>query len=81
MQMNVLVVGPVFRVKVGGKKATKRTAEELPKVLPCRRVGQSDDIAHEVCFLASDDATYINGCPLFVVGGLSRLNAFSLMQT
>lgn len=79
--MNVLVKGAVFRVKVGGNKATERTAEELPRVLPCRRVGQSDDIAQEVCFLASDDATDINGCPLFVVGGLSRLNAFSLMQT
>ncbi|MGK2914139.1 MAG: SDR family NAD(P)-dependent oxidoreductase [Porticoccaceae bacterium] len=66
--------------KIYGKKATKKISTELPKILPCGRVGQPDDIARAVCFLASDDATYINGCPLFVDGGLSLLNAFSLMQ-
>lgn len=65
---------------VYGADTTAQIKEQLPTVLPCKRVGQPDDIAKAVCFLASEDATYINGCPMFVDGGLSLVNAFSLMQ-
>ena len=37
--------------------------------IPLRRAAQPDDIAGAATFLASDDATYINGVNLFVDGG------------
>lgn len=37
---------------------------------PMRRIGQPRDIANAYCFLASDDAAFINGVVLRVDGGL-----------
>ncbi|HEX8115514.1 MAG TPA: glucose 1-dehydrogenase [Kofleriaceae bacterium] len=41
--------------------------------VPLGRVGQPDDIARAVAFLASDDAGYIAGSELFVDGGLAQI--------
>lgn len=39
-------------------------------VTPLRRVGQVDDVARAVAFLASDDADFITGQTVYVDGGL-----------
>jgi 3-oxoacyl-[acyl-carrier protein] reductase len=39
--------------------------------IPVRRVGTPDDIAHLYCFLASEEAGYINGATIVADGGLS----------
>jgi len=66
---------------VYGDEASTMLKEEFPKMLPCKRVGQPDDIAKAVCFLASDDADYVNGTTMLVDGGMSKLNPFSMMQS
>jgi glucose 1-dehydrogenase len=38
--------------------------------IPARRLGEPEDVAGAVAFLASDDARYITGTTLFVDGGL-----------
>jgi 3-oxoacyl-[acyl-carrier protein] reductase len=38
--------------------------------IPQRRIGEPDDIAHAILFLASDDASYIHGATLHVDGGM-----------
>jgi 3-oxoacyl-[acyl-carrier protein] reductase len=45
--------------------------DELKSIIPLRRVGQPEEIAKVVTFLASDDASYITGQVLRVDGGLS----------
>ena len=45
--------------------------------IPLRRLGQPDDIANIVSWLASDQATYLTGTTLFVDGGM-LVNAGSL---
>jgi len=40
------------------------------KMIPLGRVGSPDDVARAVCFLASDDASYITGHVLNVNGGM-----------
>ncbi len=40
------------------------------KMIPLGRVGTADDVANAVCFLASEDASYITGHVLNVNGGM-----------
>ncbi len=44
--------------------------EEMLHSVPLSRMGQPEDVARAVCFLASDDAAYITGQVLKVDGGM-----------
>jgi len=45
--------------------------EQIKKMIPLKRIGQAEEIAAAVAFLASDDAAYLTGQVLRVDGGLS----------
>ncbi|HRD70063.1 MAG TPA: 3-oxoacyl-ACP reductase FabG [Legionella sp.] len=44
--------------------------EELLKKIPMRKLGQAEDVANAVVFLASDSANYITGETIHVNGGM-----------
>jgi 3-oxoacyl-[acyl-carrier protein] reductase len=37
--------------------------------IPVRRVGQTDDVAHTISFLASEGAGFVSGQVIYVAGG------------
>jgi NAD(P)-dependent dehydrogenase (short-subunit alcohol dehydrogenase family) len=41
--------------------------------IPLGRVGQPEDVAGAVLFLASDDSSYITGSEIFVDGGQGQV--------
>ncbi|EQB19158.1 SDR family NAD(P)-dependent oxidoreductase [Novosphingobium lindaniclasticum] len=53
----------------GGGEQAKDTKDYLAGLIPAGRVGQPEEIAKAVLFLASDEASFINGIELFVDGG------------
>ena len=50
--------------------------EKIKKLIPYGRVGEPDDVAKAVCWLASDEADYIVGTTLFVDGGMTLYPGF-----
>lgn len=63
-----------------GRIDTERLAEVYPDgpteadllTIPLRRFGRTEEIAQVVCFLASDQASYVTGTTIAVDGGLTR---------
>lgn len=63
--------------KVTYDAARKRGSEKkIGQLNPLRRGGQPDEIARAVLFLASDEASYVNGQAWAVDGGLSAGHPF-----
>ena len=57
----------------GGGDQAKGTKDYLAGLIPAGRVGQPEEIAKAVLFLASDDASFVNGVELFVDGGQAQI--------
>jgi 3-oxoacyl-[acyl-carrier protein] reductase len=69
--VTVNAVAPGF-IATDMTAAVRNAAEaEIKKAIPARRLGQPEDIAQAVLFLASDCASYITGQVLKVDGGLT----------
>jgi NAD(P)-dependent dehydrogenase (short-subunit alcohol dehydrogenase family) len=63
---------PIFQSWQQGDGLTKMK-EDLAKSVPLGRLGDPDEIAKAVSFLASDEASYISGIELFVDGGVAQI--------
>jgi NAD(P)-dependent dehydrogenase (short-subunit alcohol dehydrogenase family) len=57
----------------GGADAAQGTKDYLATLIPAGRVGQPEEIARTVLFLASDEASFVNGVELFVDGGQMQI--------
>jgi NAD(P)-dependent dehydrogenase (short-subunit alcohol dehydrogenase family) len=62
------------------EKTTELMKQVLENIQPIRRPGMVDDIARAAVFLASDDASFINGHNLVVDGGLTGGRLWSIQQ-
>ncbi|MBV7484560.1 glucose 1-dehydrogenase [Bordetella sp. BOR01] len=55
---------------------TPESLASLLKLIPYGRIGEPDDVARAVAWLASDDSDYVTGSTLFVDGGMTLYPAF-----
>ncbi len=45
--------------------------ERLSRGIPMRRIGEPDDVAYAVLYLASDESKFVTGIELKIDGGMS----------
>lgn len=55
------------------REALAKTKQDFVKAVPLRRMGDPDEIAKAVSFLASDEASDISGTELFVDSGVAQI--------
>jgi NAD(P)-dependent dehydrogenase (short-subunit alcohol dehydrogenase family) len=78
IRINVVSPGPTRTpglVELAGPDAGARQGllEHLAGQIPLGRVGEPEEVARAVVFLASEEASFINGAELFVDGGLAQV--------
>jgi len=69
--INVNAIAPGFIDSVLTQQIPSEVKSKLIQKIPLKRIGQPDDIAHLICFLVSDSASYITGQTIHCDGGLS----------
>lgn len=78
IRLNMVSPGPIdtpllYRNPGMDDAAIAMLKERMIEAVPMHRMGQSEEVAKAVMFLASDDASFITGANLFVDGGLLEL--------
>ena len=77
IRVNAVSPGPIATPIFGKLGMSKEAIDELAGVIlgrvPMKRLGQGDDVAHAVAFLAGPDASYITGVELNVDGGAGQV--------
>ena len=76
IRINVVSPGPVATPGLAGlvpPEYKDGLFAQLASSVPMGRLGEPEEIAKAVAFLASDDASFINGIELFVDGGIAQI--------
>lgn len=53
------------------KQMPEQVLQDMAKRVPCGRLGRPEEVANVFAFLASDEASYINGAVISVDGGMT----------
>jgi 3-oxoacyl-[acyl-carrier protein] reductase len=64
-------VAPGFVATTILETIPQKVLEQMTERVPLRRLGTPEDIANVYAFLASDEASYVNGAVIEVAGGLT----------
>ena len=62
---------PMVEALIATAKDPAKMRERLEQANPLRRIGEVDDVAHLVVYLASDESKFITGSEFVVDGGLT----------
>ncbi len=69
VRVNAIIVGGVLTP--AWAHVSREEQDEFARQTPAGRLGRPDEIAAVVCFLATDDATFVTGANVVVDGGWS----------
>jgi NAD(P)-dependent dehydrogenase (short-subunit alcohol dehydrogenase family) len=67
------IVTPIFGRTGLPKEAIDEFSKEIIAQVPMKRLGQPEEVAGAVAFLASQDASYVTGVEINVDGGLGQI--------
>ena len=77
IRVNAVSPGPIETPGLNGVAGSPEQVEQFKAqmitVVPMGRIGDADEIAKAVVFLASDDSSYVTGVELFVDGGMAQV--------
>jgi len=78
IRINTLTPGPIRTpglVELAGNDSAQQQGllDYLASQVPMGRVGEPDEVAKVAVFLASDDASFVNGAEVFADGGLAQV--------
>lgn len=73
IRVNVVIPAVVETPATAGMLADEGSRKNTEKLIPMGRVGQPEELANAILFLASDEASYITGASLPVDGGRSSV--------
>src|SRR5215470_598210 len=77
IRVNAISPGTIDTPGLNNLLASGEAGEQRKKMIstaiPLGRLGEADEIAAAVVFLASDDASYITGTELFIDGGFAQV--------
>ena len=71
VRVNAVFPGVIETPMTQGLQSSHETLKQLIAMTPLQRLGQPEDVAKAILFLASDDAAYITGAELTIDGGFT----------
>jgi NAD(P)-dependent dehydrogenase (short-subunit alcohol dehydrogenase family) len=73
IRVNAISPGTIDTPGMRGLEWSEQNVARLAAAIPLGRLGDPDDIAKAVVFLASDDSSFITGTELFIDGGIAQI--------
>ncbi len=71
IRVNAVCPGVIRTPMLGGFEANEEILAQIGKAHALRRIGEPIEVARLVCFLASDDASFITGQAIAIDGGMT----------
>jgi NAD(P)-dependent dehydrogenase (short-subunit alcohol dehydrogenase family) len=76
IRVNAISPGPIYTPMTSGmvlSEGGEQVKNKLLSIVTLGRMGNPDEVAKAVTFLASDNSSFITGIELFVDGGLAQI--------
>jgi len=73
IRVNVVSPGPIHTQGLAGLAGGEDNLGAFAETIPWGRLGQPEEVAKVVLFLASDDSSFVVGSEIFVDGGVAQI--------
>src|SRR5699024_3886354 len=73
VRVNAVFPGVIETPMTKNLESSAETLQQINALTPLGRLGQPEEVARAILFLASDDASYITGAELAIDGGYSAM--------
>lgn len=75
IRVNGIAPGAI-RTDINADTTQGEAGKKLLELIPCGRIGEVEDVANAVVWLASDASDYVHGATLFIDGGMTLYPGF-----